>query len=110
MALLGLDPVQAEHFTVPRGAGSGLQATSRSVHTVLKDLTMTFKGLAVPPAGAAPGSVAVRLAVKRLDLRVFQLSDALAAEGVARKSLLSSFHHPNIVRLIGYCTQSLGDI
>jgi hypothetical protein len=45
-----------------------------------------FKGLAVPPAGAVPGSVAVRLAVKRMDLKVFHKADniTLTAEYVAK--------------------------
>ena len=64
-----------------------------------------FKGLAVPPEGTGR---AVRLAVKRMDTKVLQLDNAggpretFDASFRREINVLSRFHHPNIVRLIGF--------
>ena len=70
-----------------------------------------FKGLAVPPEGMGDAANAVRLAVKRMDIRKLQLQDE-TTEGDAPNdfirsfrreiNVLSCFRHPNIVRLIGF--------
>ena len=64
-----------------------------------------FKGLAVSPEGTA----AVRLAVKRMDVRKLQLDDAgggapeaFIASFRREINVLSRFRHPNIVRLVGF--------
>ena len=73
-----------------------------------------FKGLAVPTEGMGGGVISgVRFAVKRMDPRVLQLDDALGARDSFLHSfhreinVLSRFHHPNIVRLIGFSEPSL---
>ena len=68
-----------------------------------------FKGLAVPPAATATAGIrAVRLAVKRMDTKVFQLNDAGGSRDAFTASfrreinVLSRFHNPHIVRLLGF--------
>ena len=68
-----------------------------------------FKGLALPPKETAPNAVvAIRLAVKRMDLRTFQLGvadgplESVVASFRREINVLSRFRHPNVVRLIGY--------
>ena len=73
-----------------------------------------FKGLAVPTEDICGKVVSgVRFAVKRMDTRVLQLDDAVGARDSFLESfhreinVLSRFHHPNIVRLIGFSEPSL---
>ena len=65
-----------------------------------------FKGLAVPPV--AIGEAAIRIAVKRMDVKIFQLDIRDGTQKyfitIFRREInvLIQFHHPNIVKEIGF--------
>ena len=68
-----------------------------------------FKGLALAPNGAEGDlAAAVRLAVKRMDVKYMQLGhlegsrESFMASFHREVRLLSRFRHPNIVRLLGF--------
>lgn len=66
-----------------------------------------FKGLAVPPVGAAIGTSAVRLAVKRIDMHPAEENENVFLQSFRREiRVLSKFQHTNIVRLMGYSERS----